>query len=185
MFYWIKLQLPGLRIFSLSTFHTRIKILAVDQSLRLPHDTESLPIQACPTGLKYIRLLVSPLLDFEGGGVCLVSVGGAVPHKKRQSVFSYFLHSSFLKESATFYALISVYFRFPVPSQWPVWCLFTNLVGENSYCTTWNTGAFFCPLPFIPVRLSPPWQWLKPIHSTCKVRYFLHSYAGTLPSLAS
>lgn len=78
-----------------------------------------------------------------------------VPHKERQGVFSYFLDSSFLKEPVTCCALILVYFRFPVPSQWPLWCLFTNPVGENSYRMTWNTGVFFCPLPYIPVRVSP------------------------------
>jgi len=83
MFCLIKLQLPGLRILSLSTFHTNIRIFAVDQRVRLPHDTDPLPIRSCAIGLKYIRLLVSSFLDFEEGPLCLVSVDGAIPHKKR------------------------------------------------------------------------------------------------------
>lgn len=136
MFYSIKLQLSGLGTFPLSTFHREIMVV-------------------CNTFV-YLSL---HLLIMKKKRLYLLLVGGKVPHKKRQNVFSYFLDFSSVREPVVSYTLILVYFRFSVASQWLLWCWFTNLAGENSSCITCSTRAFFCPLPFILVRLRP---WLSP-----------------------
>lgn len=76
-----------------------------------------------------------------------------------QEVTMIFLVVSWILLSlATCCALILLYFRILVlpslPILMPLWCLFTNLVGENFCYINCSTGIFSCSFPLIPVRLN-------------------------------